>query len=357
MSHLTKRPFLGMTLLLMIFTACKSKEDKSPTLAEIPINVQTMTIGGQINSDSSSIQYSSTIDANKTINLSFQVSGTVLKIPVEIGQFVQKGQFLAEVDPTAYKSQYAAQVAQANLAKENYDRVLTVYNKGSIAEIKMLNAKSDYEQAKNMANATYQNIVHTKLFAPQSGYIGQKQIEVGATAGPGVPIVSLFDLGKVSIHVPVPESEINNYKNGDKANVVVGALQNKSYNGVVSKVAVVSSQSAPVYTIQVDVVNSSKELKPGMSCNVSFPNVQKATSKNIAQITIPQDAVQIDEKGKDFVYITDKDQQKAVREYVSIGNLTSEGITINSGLDNGDNVIISGFHKITDNSKIKVIHQ
>ncbi|QES89244.1 efflux RND transporter periplasmic adaptor subunit [Rhizosphaericola mali] len=356
MSNISRCIYSFIASSVLLFSACKSKEDKTPTLAQTPINVNVMTIGNSFSSDSSGTQYSSTVDANKTINLSFQVSGTVLRIPVEVGQYVQKGQFLAEVDPTAYRSQYEAQMAQVRLAKENYDRVLTVFNKGSIAEIKMLNAKSEYEQAKNSANATYQNIVHTKLFAPQSGYIGDKQIEVGATAGPGVPIVSLFDLGKVSIHVPVPEAEVNNYKNGDKATVTIGALQNKTFDGVVSKIAVVSSQSAPVYTVQVDVVNSSKELKPGMSCNVTFHTIKRNASASNTKVTIPQEALQIDESGKDFVYVTNSDQKNAVRKYVTIGELTSNGITILSGLNDGDNVIISGFHKITDSSKINVVH-
>ena len=343
-----------LTSSLFLAFGCKSKKDSNNdgNLAMAPIEVKTKSLG---NNDSvKSISYSSTVGASKAIVLSFQVSGTVLRIPVEVGQYVKKGQLIAEVDEAVYRNQYQAQLAQANLAKENYQRVLTVFNKGSIAEIKMLDAKASYEQATAAAKAVYQNIPHCKLYAPQSGYIGAKKIEAGSTAGPGIPVVELLDINVVSIHVPIPESEINNYKKDDKAKAVFPALNNATFDGTVDKISVASATGNPLYTVDVNVNNSSMQLKPGMSCNVFFDRKNHISSTATNQpIVVPDEAVQVDENGTYFVFVADNNHAK--RKNVSIGKTYDNGIGINSGLESTDQLIVSGFHKITDGTSIKII--
>lgn len=349
----TIKIFLPNILLLscLFLMGCKAKQKEESTLSNTPVFVEVLDIAtGQHNM--TDIQYSSTIEANKQTNLSFQVSGTITSIPVEIGQFVQKGQLIAAIDPTTYRSQYDAQMAQVRLAKENYERMLTVYNKGSIAEIKMLNAKADYEQASAASKATFQNIAHTRIYAPQAGYVGSKNLEIGATAGPGTAVVTLFDLSTVNVFVPIPEGEISKYKKGDVAKVVVQALNNQLYTGRVSKIAVLASNGAPVYNVQVEVNNSDRSLKPGMSCSVSFNNVN--ISSTSANILVPEESVQVDETGTNFVYVTSPDGKKALRKNVQVGSLSNNGISITSGLQDGDKVVISGFHKITNGSLINI---
>lgn len=344
--------YLSTGVLLAI--GCKNKtENNDGNLAEAPVEVKIQTLNDSTHNNSNAISYSSTVGANKTIQLSFQVSGTVLQIPVEAGQYVKKGQLIAEVDPTVYKSQYEAQLAQAKLAKESYERILTVFNKGSIAEIKMLEAKSQYEQAKAAATAIYQNIPHCKLYAPQSGYVGAKKIEAGATAGPGVPVIDLLDINTVSIHVPIPESEINHYKKGDLAQATVPALSNQMFNGSIDKISVTSSTGSPVYTVDVKVDNSNLTLKPGMNCNVSFDKKTTNTLHTNPTIIIPAETIQVDENGNNFVFVANG--EKAERKNITVGETYSTGIGVANGLSANDKLIISGFQKITNGAPIKII--
>lgn len=349
---------LGNLLLAAGLTAagCQGhEEEKSPAL--LPVNVQVKLIGTAGKDSADRINYSSTIQADKSIDISSQVSGTLLSLPVEVGQYIQKGKLIATVDETVYRSQYNAQMAQVNLAKETYDRILTVYNKGSVAEIRMLSAKADYEQASAAARATYQNIAHCGIYAPQSGYIGTRNIEAGATVSPGVAIVRLFDISTVSVYVPIPETEINTYKTGLKANVQVGALPGKVFDGTIDKVSVAPSSGAPIYTVQVKIRNSGNILKPGMSCDVAFQEGhQRVRDVAPAENLIPIEALQVDEKKQYFVFVVDKAAKKAVRRNVQSGDLYENGIGITSGLQSGDELIISGFHKLTDGTSINVIN-
>jgi len=134
----------------------------------------------------------------------------------------------------------------------------------------MLQAKAEYEQASSSAKATYQNIVHTKLYAPQDGYVGNKQIEAGATAAPGMPIIQLLDISKVDVLVSVPQAEINQYHHGDKATITIDALNGAVLNGTITEIGVLAQQNNPSYNVKVNLSNPSRQLKPGMLCKVSF---------------------------------------------------------------------------------------
>lgn len=332
----------------LVSTGCGGREESGR--ANLPVNVKVQSLSSS--NTAGNVAYEGTITASKTIDLSFQVAGTILEFPVSTGQLVSKGQLIAAVDETTYRSQYNAQQAQAQLAKENYQRVSEVFRKGSVAEIKMLEAKSQYEQAAAAAKAVFQNIRHARLYAPQAGYIGVKRMETGATAGPGVPIVQLLDIASVNISFTVPENEINAYKKGEPASVTVEALGGKMINGTVDEVGILSLQGNPSYVVKVKLSNTDRSLKPGMLAKVSFP---KKNVKHTDAILLPADVVQVDEKGHNFVYIADPAGKKAIRKNVSTGQLINNSIAITEGLNGTENLIISGYHKLDDQSPIEIV--
>lgn len=346
---------LGMAIWGIM--SCGNEEGQP--VAKLPVNVSVLSLKSPGNVNSTSLEYTGTVTAGKTIDLSFQVGGTVTALPVKEGQFVNKGQLIGTVDETAYRSQYEAQQAQVKLAEENYRRIAEVFKKGSIAEIKMIEARSQYEQASAAAKATYQNIVHTKILSPQSGYIGSKRMEAGSTAGPGMPVVQLLDIGSVHVTVPVPEAEVSGYKKGAKATINIAALNNRSYSGIVDEVAVLATSGSPNYSVKIKVNNTDQSLKPGMIGTVRFETttVSTDTTKMQHEMVVPAEAVQVDEAGHRFVYVADAEGKHAIRKMVNTGRLYKNGLEITSGLTGDEQVIVSGFHKVTDKSLIHIISQ
>ncbi|MGI4022903.1 MAG: efflux RND transporter periplasmic adaptor subunit [Janthinobacterium lividum] len=336
-------------------SSCGNKTQFKTTPDTIRVNTVQLSSSNQGTADR--IQYNGTIEANKTIDLSFQVAGTITTLPVQTGQFVHKGQLIAAVDETTYRNQYNAQLAQAKLAEENYNRILEVYKKGSIAEIKMLEARSNFEQATSAAKATYQNIVHTKLFAPQNGYIGDKRAEAGATAGPGMPVLQLLDIRSVQVMVALPENEINQHKSGDQAVVIVDALGNQTMTGRISEIGVLAEQNSASYNVKVNLNNPDKQLKPGMLCKVTFKANNRVSSSDTSmkqQIIVPAQAVQVDEQGKSFVYILNEDGKKALIKEVQTGAIYNSGIAVKGGLSGTERLITSGYQKLTNNTPVLI---
>ncbi|EHQ28880.1 efflux RND transporter periplasmic adaptor subunit [Mucilaginibacter paludis] len=345
----------GSSLLLLIsIGGCSGNKSQTPKTDTI--RVQAINLNTASATSGNQLVYNGTLQADKAVDLSFQVSGTINSFPVQTGDYVKKGQLVATVDETTYRNQYNAQMAQAKLAEENYKRTLAVFEKGSVAEIKMLEAKANYEQASSSARATYQNIAHTRLYAPQSGFIGEKRTEAGAISAPGQPVAQLLDTHSVDVLVAVPENEINLYKAGNRALVKIDALGNQPLEGRISEVGVLALNNSANYNIKVKLANAGQELRPGMLCKVTFPagTAGKAAQKSNNEIVVPLEAVQVDESGHNFVYVI-ASGNKAQRKQVETGALYNNGMAINSGLTGNEQLITSGFQKLADQSPVTLI--
>lgn len=342
--------YLGSVLIVL--AGCKGNKEEKTSI--VPINVKVTSVAGT-SSTAQEISYSGTVKESKSVSLAFQVPGTITSMHADKGQQVKKGQLLASVDETTFREQYNAQLAQQKLAQDNYNRISEVYSKGSIAEVKLVEAKSHLEQATAAAKATYQNIAHSKLYAPSGGYIGEKNAEAGDLASPGVPVYKLVNLEQVNVIAAIPEAEINTFKKGHQATIKISALNNRTFKGTIDEVAVISEGASHNYNVKVRVSNNDGQLKPGMVANVYFEPTIKTGKTDSTGISIPLIALQVDEQNKNFVYVVDEKGQKAVRRQVKRGELMNDVVKITEGLTPSDRVIVSGYQKITSGTPVKII--
>ncbi|MEO9891644.1 efflux RND transporter periplasmic adaptor subunit [Aurantibacter sp.] len=342
---------VSIALILLMATSCGSEEKK---VTNKVIKVDVMNVGSSTTNSDANIEYYGTIESDVSINASFQVSGTVLNVPVQIGDFVKKNQLIAQIDGTIYSSQYEQQLAQERLAKENYERINKVFQKGSVAEIRMLEARSQYEQAQAAAKMNYQNVRHAKLYAPMDGYISDKMMDAGDLAQPGQPVVELVNIKTVKAVLPIPDSEINTISKGDTASVVIPSLGDMDISGIVNEISIQSNQGSPVYTAYVKLNNAEKKIKPGMTCTVSFENNDSGNAEGELTIIIPSESIAVTEDDKRFVYVVNGNS--ADRRYVETGKLYDGGIAITKGLKKGDQLIVSGYHKLTQSTQVEIIN-
>lgn len=341
---------LSIVFLVLLTISCGNEE--KPKVNKT-IKVEVMNVGLNTNNSQSKVAYNGTIEADVAIKSSFQVSGNVVHVPVSIGDFVKKNQLIAQIDATIYSSQYEQQLAQVRLAKENYERINNVFQKGSIAEIRMLEARSQYEQAQAAAKMTYENVRHAKLYAPMDGYVSAKMMDVGDLAQPGQPVVEIVNINAVKAVFPIPDGEINSITKGDSANVNLPTLD-KSVIGIVDEVSIQSNQGSPVYTAYVKLNNPDKQIKPGMTCNVRLQD-KVENGKNVKEvIVIPSESIAVTEDGKQYVYIVDNGI--AERKYIETGELYDSGIVVKKGLAKGDHLIISGYHKLTQSTPVEIVN-
>lgn len=114
---------------------------------------------------------------------------------------------------------------------------------------------------------------------------------------------------------------------------------------------IVCDSCFPVYIAQILLENPEKSIKPGMSCK-AFIDFNQNQKSDDSEIILPIKVVSVTEENEYFVFVAENG--KAKRKQVSTGKLYSNGIAITSGLKASDQVITSGYHKLTDNTPIKI---
>jgi membrane fusion protein (multidrug efflux system) len=224
-----------------------------------------------------------------------------------------------------------------------------MYKNGSLPEIKFVEIETGLQQAKATAAISEEKLDDCNLYAPIEGYIGRRSIEPGMSVLPGIPAIKIIKIDKVIAKVSVSESEISIINKGQKAIITVGALGYKTFAGVVEEIGVVADPIAHTYKIKIGLPNTDHSLKPGMICDARIQ-----TSKTFKGLIIPNQAVQVDEKGETFVFCVDDKQGQANRRNVEIGQLMNGGIELKKGLNPGDRVVVFGQQKLVDGSRVIV---
>jgi len=338
--------FLGLALAIMMMS-CGEKKPSENKILQNRKEIRVKTIVVQNPMANYDLNYSGIIVPTLTIPLSFQLPGSVNKIFIDEGDFVKKGEILAEQDKTSYKSALLAAQAMQYQAQDAYDRFKTVYEKGSLPEIQWEDIKSKLEQANSATQIAKKNLDNCSIIAPSDGVIGTRNTEVGSTIIPGNTIFKLVIVEDVFVRVSVPENEINKIKKGQFATIQIPAIGNENYIGKVEKIGVMANLISKTYEIKIRVANKNLKLKPGMVCNV---NVSIQSVDN--HITVPYRSVIKNGDGFNYIYIVNKQTNTVKKQIVKVGKLTNNMIQVISGVLVGDILVVEGQHKLSDNDRV-----
>lgn len=333
-----------LSLMIVLLASCQNKDEKPKATAQA-VKVKTESV--KLLSNDLEFSYSGSIEAWKTIPISFQTNGTVQQIFVQEGQAVKQNQLLASLNKSDANSSYAIALAKKEQAEDAYNRLKPVYEQGSLPEIKWVDLQTKLTQASSMAQISKSNLDKCDLRSPVNGFVGKRDIEVGMSA---IQVTSAFEIvkiNKVYIKVSVPENEIGSIKLGQKANMTVSALQNSQFVGSVDNIGVVANKFSHTYEVKILVNNPNLQLKPGMVCNVYIH-----AGKEQEQLVVSAKSLDVDEKGEAFVYLLNNDSQDVIKKQVSIGKYHNNLVEIKSGLSEGDLVIKEGKQKLIGNYKI-----
>jgi len=328
-------------MLVVSLMACQNKEQEKGDIAVVSkVKFKTETLKKE--SRVLELKYSGTVEAWKTFPLSFQRSGNVEAIYVEEGDAVKKNQLLASIDPKDAEQTFAMATAKRKQAEDAYGRMKQLYDKGSLAEIKWVDIKTKLNQARSAEKLAKSNLEKCKLYSPVQGFVGQRKIEVGMSGLELEAPFKIVQIKKVLIKVAVPENEIGQIKKNQVARIVVGALNNKSFEAKVKYIGIVANQFSRTYSVKLEVNNPDFSLKPGMVCDVAINAGQEPEA-----LTLPLKAVSTNKNGEAFVYLWHGNKAKI--QLVSLGNYRGNRIEILKGVKSGDCVILDGKEKLLGN--------
>lgn len=335
------RSVIALCCLTLTMTGCKQQEvrETNPVMVKV-IKVTPTAFGNETD-------FSGTIEEASGSTLSFPVVGTVQQIRVEAGQRVSKGELIAVLDEASLQSAYEATSAMLTQAEDAYQRMKQLYDAGSLPEIQWVEVQSKLKQAQSAEAISKKNLADGRLYAPFSGVISEKSVEVGHNVMPGQPVVRLVTINQVKVSVSIPENEISHINKGQSVNVCVPALDGKTFPGKIVEKGVVAHSLSRSYEVKSLIDNHSGELMPGMICTLGISNGKADTA-----IILPASIIQTDEHNRTFVWINDKG--KARKKIVKTGTLVRTGIVIQSGVSTNDEVIVEGQQKVSEGMEITI---
>lgn len=213
--------------------------------------------------------------------------------------------------------------------------------------MKWIEVQSKLQQARSMEEVARKNLSDCKLYAPYSGVISSKNIEVGQNVMPGMPVVQLVAVKDLNVKIAVPENEIANIQKNQKAQIQVSALDNRFFEGSVIEKGIVANALSRSYEVKIRIDQPDKELMPGMVCEVVLK-----TDKDSSHYILPANIIQLGEGNQNFVWVNN--EGKAEKRIIQCGDFTADGIIVLKGIKDGDMIITEGQQKVCENTPVTI---
>jgi len=291
------------------------------------------------------------------IQLKSKASGEIVKMPVEQGDFVKKGQLIARLDQKDEKAAVAQaqadmDIARADLkqAQKAYDRSEELFKKNLISEeekdqieLNFATAKGRLVRASTTFDRAKERFDESVVMAPIAGVILQKYVEEGQiiasginTVGGGSPIADIADMAAVYVKAGVDEIDIGKIRVGQEASVVADAYPSHRFSGNIVRISPEAriEQNVTLFDVIVQVANRNGMLKSGMNASIEISVVKK---QNLLLVSAA--AVKIETNGRkssDAATVFVKQGREFVPREVKTGLSNFKQVEIVSGLKEDD---------------------
>ena len=287
--------------------------------------------------------YSGVFLPEKEVKVNTEVPGKVLKIYVDEGDRVRKGQSLMKLDDSELKTQLAQiNVKLSNLEKD-YKRYKILAENDAIPGVKFEKIKEGLKTAQAQKESILIKIKNTNITAPFNGYITKKFVDIGTFAAPGMPLLALTDIEKLKFTINVPSEEANYFSLGKTYPVSVDAYPGLQLTGKVVNVGEKGNMSNK-FPVQLQVKNTKdKKIKANMFGKIKLD----IEAKN--SLVIPEKAI----VGSDLepkVYLVKSNKAKLTP--IVTGKRLNNLLIVKEGLKAGDTIVTAGFINLFDGANV-----
>lgn len=317
-----------------------------------------------------------TVTALNTATVRSQITGLLTSVDFKEGQFVKKGDLIAQIDPRTYQAQLDQ--AEATLAHDqthlknaqhNLERYTNLAKQDSIAAQQVDDQQAAVDELVaqiKIDGAAIENdkaqLSYTSLVAPFDGLTGIRLLDVGniihlpsassstASNADSNALVVVAQIQPISVVFTLPTTSLSDVQQA----MVRGPLEAVAFSQDgktqldVGKLVVVNNQADPgsgTIQLKAQFPNEQRQLWPG-----AFVNVRLVLSKQPDGLTIPLDAIQQGPNGP-VVYVVNKDGKATPRPVSMRQSLSGEAL-IDKGLSEGETVIVRGQYRLSPGVRV-----
>lgn len=302
------------------------------------------------------------VRARHEVALAFRVGGEVVRRVAEVGDAVEEGQVLAELDPSDTGLQVDA--ARARLASAEADRVVARAERdrfASLAERQLVSrsildnaenalagAQARLDQARADLEVSRNQSGYTTLRAPGAGVVAERQVETGQVVAAGQPVYVLAMDGEREVVIAVPEQRREAFEPGRTVMVELWSQPGEPVPGEVRERAPSADPGARTYAVRVAFDADVLGAQLGQSARVH------ARENGGATLALPLSAVSAEE-GQAFVWRLDPATSTVQRQPVEVAAFGDTRVRLAAGLEPGDWVVLAGVHLLREGQRVSAV--
>lgn len=324
-----------------LLASCSSSSSSKATEEQSADTVRLVEVApAEMRALNLSEEFTAQLEAKVVNNITAQAGGRLKQLLVKVGDRVGAGQAVARMEAT--------QAAQAQIqladAKTNFARMDELYKVGGVSKAQWEQAKSAVDQAKLAYGNAAENTV---LRSPISGFVTAKNYDNGDMTSPQLPVVVIQQIAPVKAVIGVSEQYYSYLRKGAAATLSVDALGEETFSGVVTNIFPTLDPVTHTVSTEIEVANKDLKLRPGMYARVHLDFGTKEA------LTVPDKAI-VRQAGSGARYVYVFSGGKAVYRAVELGQQQGDLYEVVSGLNAGDQVIISAPSNLKNGLSVKL---
>ena len=331
-----------------------------PPPAEEPVRaVKLLTVGES--AYGSGYEYAADVRPRVESRLGFRVAGKITRRAVELGQRVQAGQLLAQVDATDYqlaadaaRAQVSSATTQRDLAAADLKRFQGLRDQGfiSAAEIErrtaqLKAAQATLDQARAQLSSQGHQAGYTQLLADAPGVVTGIEAEVGQVVSAGTPVVRVAQDGPRDVVFAVPEDRVAGVRAGQVVDVRAWASDVR-WTGTVREVAASADPVTRTFTVKVALAGDA----PPLGATV-YVLPRQSGAQGVPVIKLPTSALRQAGQGS-AVWVFDAASGTVQSQPVEVATADGNEVVITAGLKPGMQVVATGVHVLSPGQKVSV---
>ena len=367
------RPFLGLLLIIAVIAAAvwyfPRPEEQPRNAGRFPSGTPVPVVLAPVEKGDMPVTLTQlgTVTPLAMVTVKTQINGYLVQVAFKEGQMVNKGDFLAQIDPRPY--QVALEQAQAQLAKDqallknaqlDLQRYNTLVAQNSIAKqtrdtqvslVAQYQATVQADQAQ--IDAQKLNLTYCRIVSPVTGRVGLRQVDAGNYVQTSDPngIVVVTQLQPISVIFTLPEDKLPEVMKRVRAGATLPVT---AYD----RTGATELAKGRLDTVdnQIDTTTGTVKLRATFDNEqeILFPNqfvnIKLLVDTMRGAEIVPSSAVQRGAPGT-FVYLVKPDRTVAVQK-VKLGPSDGQHVAITSGLQPGENVVVDGADRLRDGAKV-----
>ncbi len=310
----------------------------------IPVEV-TAVINGDVAAFYSG---TTTIESDEQATVVSQITGVVLEIHAEEGEFVQAGTLLAKVETDRYELELKRANATLMQLETEYQRKQKLFDKQLVSADDFERVSADYQAQKASVGLAQLNLKYTSIKAPISGYVSERLVRVGNLVELYKPVYRINSYDPLLAVLHVPERELSVISKGLEVAVKLAALPGTVFTGEVTRISPVVDPATGTFRVTAEIRDPQQILKPGLFGRV---DILYDLRENVP--LIPRKAV-ITEDEASHVFVVGEDDN-AVRRAVRLGYERNGLVEIIEGVNAGDRVVTAGKGSLSDGTRVEVV--